>query len=233
LRLRLDAQVPGERWVAPIGALAALALFIAFTGALVTGAAFAVRYSSVVLPPVVLLAALATSGFTIRRGGRAVQAGVLAAATLLGVPAGATLGLSNRTQASVVADRLRALARPGDVIVYCPDQLGPAVSRLLPNRYVQVTFPRFDPPQRVDWVDYAKVNAQAPPPGLAAKELLNLAGPGQQIWLVYEIGYRTFGHDCEELRDSLEFVRPNFTQPVTADPGKYYEHESLMRFAAY
>src|SRR5260370_41275139 len=122
------------------------------------------------------------------------------------------------------------MVRAGEVIACCPAQLGPAVSRLLPDRYIQVTFPRFDPPQRIDWVAYAKVNAGAPAAGVVARELDNLAGPGHGIWLVWEPGYRTLGSDCEQLRDSLVAIRPNFTEPLRSDPAHYYEHESLDRF---
>jgi hypothetical protein len=131
----------------------------------------------------------------------------------------------------VVAAHIQALAHPGDVVVYCPDQLGPAVSRLLPNRFVQVAFPRFDPPERINWVDYAKVNADAPSTGLAARWIVNLAGPSHQVWLVWEGGYRTLGTKCEQLRDGLLGLRPNFSEPVRSQPNRYYEHENLERFA--
>ncbi len=42
--------------------------------------------------------------------------------------------------------------------MYCPDQLGPAVDRLLHVPGVtEITFPRAIGPQRVDWVDYTRV----------------------------------------------------------------------------
>ena len=45
--------------------------------------------------------------------------------------------------------------QPGDLVVYCPDQLGPAVSRLLTGVPVrEFTFPRFDNPDLINWVDY-------------------------------------------------------------------------------
>ena len=60
-----------------------------------------------------------------------------------------------RTQAVQVAADLNAQAQPGDVVVYCPDQLGPAVDRLLTVPGVlQLTYPRMIGPARVDWVDY-------------------------------------------------------------------------------
>jgi hypothetical protein len=205
-------------------------LVLALAGGMLSGAAFAYRYASVVFPGVALLCGLGAGAVAVSYAGRRLMAGLLAAAAVIGVPAGASWSRAGRTQASVVAANIESLASSGDVVAYCPDQLGPAVGRILPNRYVQVTYPRFDPPQILDWVDYAKVNANAPAPGLAARELVNLAGPTHQIWLVWQPGYRTFGRDCQELRDSLLALRPNFTQPVRSDPGRYYEHESLDRF---
>ena len=229
--LHLDRQVPGERWAGPVAALALGVLVVALIGGLLSGAAFAYRYASVVLAPVVLLVAMGAAALGVTRAGPRWRAAAVASVAILGVPVGAQMGLANRTEASVVASRIRSVARPGDVIVYCPDQLGPAVSRLLPPRYVQVTFPRFDPPEIINWVDYAKVNAAAPLPGVFARELVNLAGPTHPVWLVWEQGYRTFGHDCEQLRDSLVALRANFSEPVRSQPGRYYEHESLDRFA--
>jgi hypothetical protein len=155
---------------------------------------------------------------------------VLAAVAVLGTVTGAEQVSAQRTQAMQVAAAIADGARPGDVVAYCPDQLGPAVSRLLPDRLLtQVTFPRFDSPQRINWVDYAQVNSAANP-GVFANELLSMAA-GHQIWLVWEAGYRTFGNDCEQIRDAIEVARPDVGQPVTSDPGTYYEHESLVRFA--
>jgi hypothetical protein len=231
VRLGLRSQVPGERWAGPLAAVALGALTLAFAGGLLSGAAFAYRYASVVLVPTAMLAAMGATAVGVTWGGRRLQAGLVAAVALIGVPVGAHVSLANRTEATVVAADIRAVAHPGDVIVYCPDQLGPAVSRLLPRRYLQVTFPRFDAPELINWVDYAQVNAQAPAPGVMAQDLVNLAGPDHQVWLIWEAGYRTLGRNCEQLRDSLVALRPNFSEPVRSHPERYYEHESLDRFA--
>ena len=66
---------------------------------------------------------------------------------------------TQRTQAPQVAAVINAQAKPGDIIAFCPDQLGPAVYRVIddPGQYKMVTFPRGTGPQFVDWVNYAKV----------------------------------------------------------------------------
>jgi hypothetical protein len=227
----LRSQLPGERWAGPLAALGLGALVLAFVGNLASGAAFAYRYASIVFPAAMVLCALGATALGVTWAGPRTRAALIAAAALLGLPTGAAQAMANRTQASMVAATIRSVGHPGDVIVYCPDQLGPAVSRLLPNRFVQVTFPRFDPPQRIDWVDYAKVNDVAPQPGVIARQLVDLAGPTHQVWLVWEQGYRTLGSDCENLRDSLVAIRPNFTEPVRSDGHRFYEHESLDRFS--
>lgn len=220
----------GARWAGPVAAVAVGTMVIALVGGLVASAAFAYRYASVVLPLVALLVALGVVAVGRSRAGVVASAGVLVVIALLGTSAGASEILDARTQATMVAAQIQAAARPGDVVAYCPDQLGPAVSRLLPDRlYTQVTFPRWDDPSRINWVDYAQVNAAANT-GLFARELLNLAG-SHQVWLVWESGYRTLGHSCEALRDTLTVSRPDYSEPVHSQPGRYYEHESLMRFA--
>jgi mannosyltransferase len=222
--------VAGERVVLPAAALFMATLTLALAAGLVARAAFAYRYGSVVVPLVVLLVALAVAAVDRTHLGRVTGAAVLAIVAVLGTVTGAEEVNGQRTQALVVARAIADYARPGDVVAYCPDQLGPAVSRLLPDRLLtQVTFPRFDDPQRINWVDYSKVNSAANP-GVFANQILSMAA-GHQIWLVWEGGYRTLGNDCQQIRDAIETARPGVTQPVTSGPGRYYEHESLVRFS--
>jgi uncharacterized membrane protein len=221
--------VAGARFVLPTAAVFIITLAFALAGGLIAHSAFAFRYASVVLPALVLLVALGIAAVDRTRLGRTAGSAVLAAVAVLGTVTGAEQVNAQRTQALQVAAAIADAARPGDVVAYCPDQLGPAVSRLLPDRLLtQVTFPRFDDPQRINWVDYGSVNSAANP-GVFANELLSMAA-GHQIWLVWEAGYRSFGHDCEQIRDAIEVARPNESQPVTSDPGTYYEHESVVRF---
>jgi len=221
--------VAGARFVLPTAAVFVITLAFALAGGLVARSAFAFRYASVVLPALVLLVALGIAAVDRTRLGKTAGAAVLAAVAVLGTVVGTEQVNAQRTQAIQVAAAIAGGARPGDVVAYCPDQLGPAVSRLLPDRLLtQVTFPRFDDPQRINWVDYGQVNAAANP-GVFANQLLSMAA-GHQIWLVWEAGYRTFGNDCEQIRDAIEVARPNVDQPVTSHPGQYYEHESVVRF---
>ena len=116
------------------------------------GSAFDARYASVMYPFVVLLIAVGISLFLDPR----VRAGVLAFVVLLGVVGGVRNVTTNRTQAAQSTNIIAAEARPGDLVVYCPDQIGPSASRLLRSvpGLVQVTFPDLASPDRVNWVDY-------------------------------------------------------------------------------
>jgi uncharacterized membrane protein len=221
--------VPGARLAGPVAALFFATMLLAMVGGMLAGAAFAYRYASVVMPFVVLLVALGVVAVGHTRPGRMLAPLLLAALAVCGTIAGAQEILGPRTQAVAVAAAIAGSAQPGDVVAYCPDQLGPAVSRLLPNRLLtQVTYPRFDDPQRINWVDYGQVNLDANP-GVFARQILNLAG-AHQIWLVWEPGYRTLGRSCQEIRDALEVARPDHSSKVRSAP-QYYEHENLLRFA--
>ena len=92
--------------------------------------AFAPRYASVMFPMVLLLAALGT-GVLDRR----VRHGLLAVVVLFAMWDIAPNVFGDRTSAPRVAAALTAGVRAGDVVAYCPDQLGPSVSRLLPSGF--------------------------------------------------------------------------------------------------
>jgi hypothetical protein len=129
-----------------------------------------------------------------------------------------------------VAAALREGVQPGDVVAYCPDQLGPSVSRLLPEGIAgeHLTFPRQTPPQVVDWVDYAKVNDAADPEPFA-QMLLDRAGPTGTVWVVWAPGYRTFEAKCQGLLAKLDLARRTNTRPVKL-PSKNFEKPGLIRF---
>ena len=150
----------------------ALALILAGTlaaaviGGYVSRSAFQARYASVVFVPLVLLVALGLVTFADGR----IRAGVLAATVAFGLASALPSAWTSRTQAGQVATTLSQLGRPGDVVAFCPDQIGPSVSRLVPpGRYREITFPRGTSPEFVNWVDYARPRPRATrrpsPPG--------------------------------------------------------------------
>jgi mannosyltransferase len=212
-RYRIDVDLrtyPGVRWEWVVGALTLIGglslSFLARSG-------FQSRYASVMFPFFVLAVAFGI----IVIGDQRVRYGLLAFIVVIGFVGGARNVVTNRTQASQVTDQITAAAKPGDVVGYCPDQLGPDVSRLLPSslQVAQYTFPRFESPKFVDWVDYADRNAKASPDAYA-QGLLRRAG-GHTIWMVYSTGYKTLEGKCEAILNSLaagrchneNLVRPN------------------------
>jgi hypothetical protein len=115
----------------------------------------------------------------------------------------------------VVAEALTAEALPGDVVVYCPDQLGPSTSRLLPGWLQQEVYPTGGSPARVDWVDYEERNRRADPVAYARD--LTARADGGAVWLVSSFGYRTFEGQCQALVAALTALRGEPLDLVEAD----------------
>jgi mannosyltransferase len=202
--------VAGVRWEWLVGGLT---LVVGLTLSFVGQSGFQSRYAAVMYP----FFALAVAFGLVAIGDARVRAGFLTIIVLVGFVGGLRNAVTNRTQASEVADQITAAAKPGDVVAYCPDQVGPDVSRLLPNRLglEQVTFPRLESPKFVDWVDYKDRNAAASPDDFAQK-VAQRAGD-HNIWLVWSPGYRTLDNKCELIINALgasrgagvTLVRPN------------------------
>jgi hypothetical protein len=136
-----------------------------------------------------------------------------------------------RTQAGELAAVLNTEGRPGDVVAFCPDQLGPDTARLLRDGFVAVTFPDGDPPDRVDWVDYSERNRSADPVAFA-DGLIDRAGPGQTVWLVWNGQYRHLEGQCEAVATELAVRRPvpdavRFAVDARSDR---FESGSLFRY---
>jgi mannosyltransferase len=115
-------------------------------------------------------------------------------------------------------------------VAYCPDQLGPSVSRLLPDGLglTQLTFPKAQSPQVVDWVDYRATIRQTDVLRFAWT-VLDRAGPDHNVWYVWSIGYKSVGKRCEQLLHALGDYR-NWTDQVRINWGRP-EHLGLIRFA--
>jgi hypothetical protein len=185
-------------------------------------AGFPVRYSAVAFAPGVLLLAIGA-----RRLPR--DARLLAMATLAVLGLVSSVGLpfqNNRTQAGKTAAILRADLQPGDLVVYCPDQLGPAVSRLLPPGTAQVVYPTLGPADRVNWVDYQQRNKNADVSAIA--KVIDARARGA-IWLVAFPGYRTYSSQCEQLTYMLTGLRGGLVTYQQPDV-RYAEPNYLIRF---
>ena len=180
-------------------------LFAAIAGGIITASAFSSRYAAVVFLPFLLLIALGTTTL-LNPTVRIVVVGLAVAAGLVSSAQNVT---TQRTQAGAVAAALDAYAKPGDVIAFCPDQLGPAVYRQIrdPSQYEMTTFPRRTPPQIVDWVDYADTVHAADPNAFAdavyQRAVQQKTATGHRIWFVWQPMYETYGVKCETIATDL------------------------------
>jgi len=175
-------------------------LLIAWTSAALGSGAYVARYTAVVVPFLVLLLA---AGLVALEPQRQVAAGaaLVAAGLVLG-----GLGTGElRTQAGEVARAVEQTGRPGDLVVVCPDQLGPSVARELAPEFTLLAYPTLGPVERVDWVGYAARQDAVVPEALAAR-LDELAGDAQ-VFVDFAPAYRTFGQDCQRLVTALGGLR--------------------------
>jgi hypothetical protein len=220
-RVELDVRTrPGVRRLA---LACAGTLLLALAAAVAVQSAYVVRYTSVAFPLFILVVAFGTLVFTDNR----LRIGVLAFAVVLGFVASVPNTGSRRTEAGRVAQALQRSASPGDMVAYCPDQLGPSVSRLVSAPVSQLTFPRAAPPQFVDWVDYAERNHAARTTPFA--QFLDQQAGSHRVWLVWSSGYKTFGSKCSTLVDRLQEVRPHMTRVVKVSTS-FEEHMGLIRY---
>jgi hypothetical protein len=203
-----------------------LTLAVAVAAGYVASSGFAPRYLAVVVPLLVLGTAWGLSRF---RGALPLA---LVLAAFLGTCA---LGIVDvigfeRTQMDVLASAVEDRGAPGDVVVYCPDQLGPAGSRALDGDFVEVTYPDLDSPAFVDWVDYGERNAASDPQAFVDAVLAR--ADDHTIWLAWSAEYLTLESQCAAVRTLLAEARPGNGPVVQADSDAYFENANLHRYPA-
>lgn len=227
-RTELDWRPNSPAWLLVI--VLVLCPTLAVAGGMLSGSAFVPRYNSVIFPVLVLVAAIGVG----RLGGRPAKAIVLGMACLAAIPLTVDEARTARTPATWIAERLEAQARPGDVVVFCPDQLGPAVSRVLSEKDVtglqEGVFPDWRAPDRVDWVDYEERYEHGSPAAFAT-EADERAGGGS-VWLVWSALYPPTESACSGLREALVARRPVEQRIVPDLPDDYLDHGALLRFPA-
>lgn len=229
----LDVHVRSEVW--PEAVVGVLGLGLGATVAYIGGSGFQSRYSAAVLPCFVLVMA---RGVTVL-GDRRVQSVVLAVLVACGLVGGARNVTTARTQAGDAARAIAARAHPGDVVVYCPDQLGPATHRVLAryriaSRLVERSYPVVTAASRsvelVDWVDYVE-RLDRVAPERAATATLDLAGATATVWVVTSPGYITHDGRCMPFVQAIAHQgRRTPREVVTIDP-EIYEHAGVYELA--
>jgi len=189
---------------------------------------FSPRYASIIFVPLLLIVAMGLKTFADRR----IVAVILVAAGWFGLASAIPNISSQRSQAVNIAAALARLGKPGDVVAYCPDQLGPDASRLLPaGRYQQIAFPRGNSPEFVDWVNYASVTGAASPFHFVSR-LEQMSGGDHTIWYVWAPGYATYGNKCGVIQSALGADRGLVQQQIIQfQPSTFYEPMQLVEFA--
>jgi mannosyltransferase len=209
------------------GAVVAATLVLALAVMYASRSAFASRYASVFLPLVLLLVA---GGLSRLRDLR-VLGGALAVVISLSLLGAAFNVRTDRSQAGVVAAQVSARAKPGDRVLYCPDQVAPAALRLMPPGLDHLAFPHLPgdpwPTARVDWVDYKARNGIDP---RAYAHTVSADKPGQGLFVVFSGSYKTHEGTCENLVDELAKIRGNPEMLVMADGNTYFENAGLFYF---
>ena len=200
-------------------AMTAATLAIGGAVALVTAGAFEGRYAAVIVPFVLLLAA---RGLSLIPGW--VGTATIAFVVLFGLAVGVDEARRDRTQAADVAAVIDREHQPGDIVAFCPDQIGPATNRALTSMPETVAYPRGDG-TLVDWQDYADVIAATPPEDFLAR--VEAAAAGNDVWLVAALGYRSLGNRCEAIIESLD--RTHRADHIIA-PSDVFEPMLLTRY---
>lgn len=203
----------------------AATLAVASVAGYVTGTTFASRYTAVVFP----LFLLGAAAGLVRMAGRPARTGALAAVIGLGLVGSVHNAVTDRTQAGVLAAAIEARRGPRDLVIVCPDQLGPSVRRLLPGATL-VTYPDLGSGYRVDWYDYAKRNAAADPAKFLELALSSRPSRPTVVWLVASDTYKTLEGQCPALQTLLG-GRSSKVEGVVAQNGDaYFEAAALLRF---
>jgi mannosyltransferase len=207
--------------------LATLTLVIAVAAGQLVGNAWADRYTATAFVPFLLVIGLGATRLVNPRVFRAV----VALAAVIGLVAGAQEVWKPRTQAGQAGSVLSRLSQPGDVLLVCPDQLGPGLSRTVPSWLKVHVVPTYGPPARVDWVDYKARNLAANGAAIADRALAE-AGPGHTVFMAGSGSYQTFEALCTEVRGELQNRRPDADEVMKqADPAQVTsETYSLLRF---
>jgi mannosyltransferase len=204
-----------------------LSVGFAFVITHLSHSAFVSRYTAVLFPSTVLLISVAI-GRVDRRARRAAVVVVLAVGWMA---ATAHETQQIRTRGAAFAAAIRTKATPGDLVLYCPDQLGPALFRVLDETpgldLRQAVYPTGASPERVDWIDYRRRYEAADAGTFLAAELAAARPPA--VWLVLSETYPPTQLACTELFVELAQSFGSGRQVIADDP-HWRDHDQLWRF---
>lgn len=217
----LELDLRGRPAARPFVLVIVGTLAIASVVGYATGATYASRYAAVFIPFLLVLA-----GWGLSRLSNAAVGVALVLLFGLGAIGGYRNITVERSDAVRSASAIEAAGAEGDVVVYCPDQLGPSTSRVLAEGFDQVTYPELAPPERADWVDYTE-RLDAVDPETFAAEVLERAGD-RAVFLVYSTSYLTHEDICPALFNAFGRQRP---PEVLTSTTEAWEPAAVARFA--
>lgn len=226
--IEIDVRtVPGIRIEAIV---VAGVLAVGTAAAVVADTAVVSRYAMVVVPLVVLVLALGAV-VVAHRGVRFVLLAIVLAGGVVSVADQAT---TQRTQMTEIASEVSGVVSEGDVVAYCPDQLGPAGSRAFAAQgglvdVQQLVIPSLGAPEFVDWRDYAERNEAADSEAIA-DAISERAGPSGSVFVVWNPSYRTYEGLCEAVVAGLTARFGSVVALVQADGDNAFEHANVTWF---
>jgi hypothetical protein len=220
--LALADTAEGRQRVRLVFVIGGATLLVGVGEAMLSNTAYQVRYGAVVFPFV----ALVVGSVLLEPKPRVVVLSVLVAFSLIAAQHWITL---ERTESASVASVINEKAHTGDVVVFCPDQIGPSATRLIEasKQLRQLTFPSAGSPRFVNWTDYAKRNHAASTKTFARSLLAQ--EPTATIWYVWSPGYLTYDVKCEKLLTELGVGRKAARTLVPIHGS--IEHISLVEYA--
>ena len=211
-------------WLQVVVVAGAATMTLGAVVSLATDTAFQGRYGVFALVPLVLGCAVGLQRMTPRSS--------VAALALLVLLSGVSVAREvsrDRTQIGEIADVVKAEGSTEDLVVFCPDQLAPAGSRLLADGFITRSYPALDDGRRVDWVDYAQRNAGVDVDAVADAIAMEAAG-SDNVWLAWMDGYLTFEGQCPRLRLALAERLGRPVRAVHADSEAFDDAANLSRF---
>ena len=202
-------------------------LVLGIIGAHLSKSTFVPRYASVIFVPLVVLMAVGTQAI----GARWVRLGVIIVLAAALLTQGLEWRTTQRSQAAQIVAVLSKEAKPGDFVLFCPDQLGPAVMREIPasSGLTALSYPRLDNPRFINWVDYLAA-IRSTSPARFVKDIAHRVD-GHSVWLVWSTGYGPYQSTCSFVASTF-LGRPRWGghQWVNAHPYEYFQSMNLTQF---
>lgn len=201
-------------------------LALGIVGAHISQSTFVPRYAAVILVPLVILMAVGTQAIA-APWLRLVAIGILALGLVV---QGLEWRTTQRSQGGEISSVLLKNAKPGDTVLFCPDQLGPSVIRILPGNELSLYgYPRLDNPRFINWVDYLAAMRSTSPKKFA-KQVSAKTGR-HTVWLVWATGYGPYQSTCAVLASTF-LTLPGWGahQWVDAHQWRYFQSMNLTQF---